>query len=576
MSRASGGLGLGLVLTVLLVQPALAQTQPREALSPEVQRGEFDPRPLPLAEPAPAPTAPEPVPVPPPETAAFVLGGVIVEGVTALSPDDLAGLWQPLLGQPVTLQTLEALATQITAAYRSAGFVLSQAIVPAQTIGDDGIVRLQVIEGFVDRIDAQGSTPAAQAIAGRLLAAAGAERPLRLERLERGVLLARDTLGGSVETILQPSPTTFGAADLTIALEPKPAEGFAVVDNRSSRLFGPWVVRAGGSVTNTLGFGERIDLLGAAALGNPRLWYGQLGAALPLAVLDDTWLDGARLRLRGDITRADPDVQRLTPGLTSVQDEHNVGGELEVPVIRTRRENLFLSLAVNYRDSQAEARFFDDSLGVSTDRLLTFTPRLVYDRADRFGGVSLIDLRLRQGLAKDGLTKIGTTGPGAPKADFTYAAGSVQRLQRVGTTRWSVFGEVIWQLAFDTVPNSERFSLGGDAMVRGFSPGNTTGDSGYGGRIEVRRTVNLPPIQGIESGALLYGFGEWGSAIDRSDRRDGQQWEVLGSAGLGARIDVTPYLTLTPELARQIAGRPADKANNSRETRFFIGVVARF
>ncbi|MFW5681321.1 MAG: ShlB/FhaC/HecB family hemolysin secretion/activation protein, partial [Pseudomonadota bacterium] len=437
--------------------------------------------------------------------------------------------------------------------------------------------RIQVIEGFVDQLTTTGGNARDRAVVARLLAPAAAKRPLELATLERGVLLARDTLGGSLETILEPSPTTFGAANLTANVVSKPLEGFLLVDNRNSRLYGPWVARGGFSLSNLAGLGEQLDFLGAAALDDPRLWFGRLGITLPLGALDDTWLDGARLRVQGDLTRAKPDLDRLLqPGFVSVQDESNVGVGLEVPVIRSRQQNLFLSLDVNHRDSTAETRLLDQSLGTSSDRLLTVTPSLAYDRADRLGGVSLLDLRLRQGVAIDGLTRVGISGPGAPEPSFTLVGGGVQRLQRLGATRWSLFGEAIFQYAFDPLPASERFALGGERLGRGFSPGNTTGDSGYGARLELRRTVDTSALTRFDSGAVLYGFGDWGTAIDRSDRRDGQQWEVLGSAGLGARIDLGTHLTLTPEVARQWAGRPADRLDQDRETRFFVGAVVRF
>ena len=41
-------------------------------------------------------------------------------------------------------------------------------------------------------------------------------------------------------------------------------------------------------------------------------------------------------------------------------------------------------------------------------------------------------------------------------------------------------------------------------------------------------------------------------------QRDGEQWEDLGSVGIGARIDVRPWLTLTPEIARQTDGIATD------------------
>ena len=53
-------------------------------------------------------------------------------------------------------------------------------------------------------------------------------------------------------------------------------------------------------------------------------------------------------------------------------------------------------------------------------------------------------------------------------------------------------------------------------------------------------------------------------------------WESLGSVGVGARIDVRPWLTLTPEIARQTDGVATDTTDPDHETRFLIGAIARF
>ena len=131
----------------------------------------------------------------------------------AVPAAELAPIWAELVGQPVTLATLDEIAARIGAAYRARGYVLSQAVLPAQTI-EDGVVRVQVVEGFVDRVASRAAPPNQQRGAARLFAPVRADRPLRLPTLERSVLLARDTFGGTVETVLEPSPDTFAAADL--------------------------------------------------------------------------------------------------------------------------------------------------------------------------------------------------------------------------------------------------------------------------------------------------------------------------------------------------------------------------
>ena len=74
----------------------------------------------------------------------------------------------------------------------------------------------------------------------------------------------------------------------------------------------------------------------------------------------------------------------------------------------------------------------------------------------------------------------------------------------------------------------------------------------------------------------LYAFSDYGRAFDRSTAHDGETAEDLGSVGIGARIDVRPWLTLTPEIARQTNGIATDTTDPDHETRFYIGAIARF
>ena len=518
----------------------------------------------------PDPSAPPTAPPPATTGAAFILRGVEVEGATALGPEALAPIWAPLVGQPVSIATLDEIAAGIGAAYRSRGYLLSQAVLPAQTV-DDGTVRVQVIEGFVDRVAVEGGSPGQQRAAERLFAPVDADRPLRLRTLERSVLLARDTFGGTVETLVEPSATTFGAADLTVLLTPDRYTGFAAADNRGSRLYGPATLSAGGSAYDLLGRNERIDGLFAVAPESTSLAYGQAALALPLPFLAGSLLDGARLELQGNVSRGEPDLSRSgsPDDLTVTSNETNLTAGLAVPFIRTRSRNLTGTLGLDWQSSESVTGFAGGE-ETSTDRLLVLRAGLAFDLADRLGGVTLLDLRLRQGLDAAG-ADIGAEGPAAGEVNFTAASLTASRLQRLGAGPWSLYLEAIGQLAADVLPNSERFALGDSTIGRGFAPGNTSGDSGWGGRVELRRQITAP-----QAAAEAYAFLDHGEAYDRSTARDGTTREPIGSFGIGARIDARPWLTLTPEIARQTDGTATDTTETGHETRFYLGIVARF
>ncbi len=568
---------VGITLAAATSSVSAQQLPPAGVISPEFQRRALEPERAPLAEPTPEVPTPEPLEPRPVEGETFPLGGIVLEGATVLDEAELRPLWQPLIGTEVNLATLDEVAARITAAYRAEGYVLTQALVPAQTIDADRVVLIQVVEGFIDQVEVSGGKPSDQAIAERLLAPAAEDRPLQLGDLERGVLLSRDTLRGSVETVLQPSPDVFGAADLEVLIEPQPFDGFAVIDNRGSRLLGPWIARGGLGANNTLGFGERLEVLGAASLDTPRLWFGQVAGILPIAALDGTWFDGGRVGLRADAIRTEPDLDEvIVDDFSTIQREYNVNADFVVPFIRSRASNLFGALAINWRDSTADTKFFGTDLGTETDRLLSITPRVTYDWADRWGGVSEVLVEWRQGIRIDGVTQVDATGPVAPADDFTAFGGLAQRIQRLGNSNWSLLGKFIWQYGATTLPVSERFALGGEALGRGFAPGNTTGDSGYGGRLELRYLAEFPEVAGQQIASTFYGFGDWGTAVDRSTLRDGDKRQQLGSIGLGARVDITDSFTLTPEVVRQVAGQAFDTSDPDLETRFLFGAVARF
>jgi hemolysin activation/secretion protein len=509
----------------------------------------------------------------------FVLQGIALEGNTALPTAELRPIWAELLGQDVSVGALDEIATRISAAYRERGFILSQAILPAQTI-TDGVVRVVVVEGFVDRLTVSGGAPNQQRFAGRAFEPVTGERPLRLTTLERGVLLSRDTFGsvfgGSVVTVLGPSPGTFGAADLDVAITPAPVSGYVTADNRGSRLYGPVTLGAGVRSFNVMGLNERLDAIVAVAPEDLSLAFGQLVFEAPIEPLMGTALDGARLELSLLASRADPDLQEggSPDGLDTILEQTEFTARMIVPFVRTRSQNLFGRIGLTYSDSLSETRFGDAALEES-DRLFVLEARLTWDVADLDGGVNLVEGAIRQGL-DIGNARVAGDGPAAGEADFTLLRGTVSRLQLIGQGPWSVRGELRGQITDDVLPNGERFFLGGSTIGRGFAPGNTSGDSGIAGRLEVTRQLIAESFPEAIDGAEIYAFTDWGHAEDTSALRDGDVRESLGSIGLGTNIDLADRVSLNLEIARQMEGVARDTTDPDLETRVFLGLTARF
>ena len=97
--------------------------------------------------------APQSLPAPPqPPAASFKLNDLRLNGVKALSNEELQSITAPYIGRNVTLGDLEGLAQAITARYKERGYFLAQAVVPVQTVRD-GVVEISVIEGRLGKVD---------------------------------------------------------------------------------------------------------------------------------------------------------------------------------------------------------------------------------------------------------------------------------------------------------------------------------------------------------------------------------------------------------------------------------------
>src|SRR5262249_3975070 len=66
----------------------------------------------------------------------FTLQNLAVDGVTVYPADRLIEKYRPLQGTRITLARLYAIAAELTARYRSDGYLLSSVVVPAQKIAD--------------------------------------------------------------------------------------------------------------------------------------------------------------------------------------------------------------------------------------------------------------------------------------------------------------------------------------------------------------------------------------------------------------------------------------------------------
>ncbi len=507
----------------------------------------------------PAFVLPQSAPATPPAGAEAVtidLREIVVEGATAISETELREIYAEDLGRTVTLARLFEITGRIEAEYRNRGYVLTRAIIPAQTI-EGGVFRIQVIEGFVGNVVLEGDVGPVRALVEAYARKITAHRPVNIADIERYLLLINDIPGITARGVPRPGAGEVGASELVIVLQRKWYEGFAFVDNRGSRFLGPVNAALGGALNAFTPWGEQAKAVLFGAPGDREQVVGQIVYQQAVGT------EGMRVGGFATYGLARPG-DTLEP-LDVDADTLLLNGEIEYPVTRTRRLSLWVNGGFDYVDGETDvlnAPFSEDKL-----RVIYGGGRVEF--RDELLGSNLLLFRIRRGLDILGATDRGDGNRSRidGEADFTTVSARFSRAQHI-VDRLSLYARVEGQYAFDPLLVGEEFALGGLTYGRGYDPAELTGEHGVGLSLELRYAIpDVPALQWLE----LYGFYDYGRIWNRDNAPD---TDSLSSAGAGARMDLTDWLSVAFEAAKPLTKELQNRGGNP--WRFFFNVTARF
>jgi len=490
----------------------------------------------------------------------FKLTRLVIQGATVFKNRQFFYLYKNFLGKQITLHHIYRIADAITKKYRNAGYILTKAIVPPQEI-DDGTVRLNIMEGYIDNVRVQGRVEGPKKLLNAFRKRLLRSRPLHAKDLERYLLLIDDLPGVFVKSVLTPSKDQPGTSDLTLILENKPFSAHAGVDNRGTKFNGPFQIFAGASENSLLGFYEKLGVQGVVTSNPEELYYFSVFYEAPVSN------EGTTMNLSAAFSQSKPG---------SALEVFNVEGEsntfsfsLNHPFIRSRGENLRGHLGYTHRNTET------DILGTrdSEDRLRILKLGLVYDYADRFRGINLIGFNLSQGL-----NILDATGPGSlnltrsqGRSDFTKISGKLQRLQQLAPS-WMLLGSAAWQYSFEKLLASEEFGVGGVSFGRAFDPSEITGDQGLALGLELQRAfdVKMKFLRNLQA----YAFFDYGSVWNRIATPTGARQQELASTGVGARFNLSKHLSGYVEVAKPLNRKVSSEGN--KDPRVFFSLSATY
>lgn len=483
----------------------------------------------------------------------FILGAVAIEGATVFNSAELAKTFEPYIATRVGQAELDAIVTGITEQYRRAGYLLSYARLPEQAI-QSGLVRLQIVEGYIETVRIEGDTTSSRALtatAGRLLD----DRPLRYATLERVLGLLREVPGEMITDVrISRSPGDPARHQLTILTSGNRSQALAYTDNRGTfegarqRLYATF----GHSSGLVPGDHLQFDLF-AIPSETFRYLYGQARASLPLG--SDGW------RLSGAFARGSQ-FQRLSgPDQKGKSRQVTVG--LSYPFIKSRAFSLATQL--NFSDWASEEK--RGGVIVLRDRLQVVRGAVEFSvqSSTRWDGRFTISQGLDLGSATNKGDPLASRGDA--DATFTKFHLELQAARPLSEKAYAQF-QASAQYATSPLLAPEEYALGGNRIGRAFDYNELTGDHGIGAGLELG--YRLGDLSSHLKSLELFTFVDGGGAFRKNEGPGLPERQWLASAGGGARLSASGF-RLTSEI-----GLPFARSHEDRDIRAFVSLARNF
>ena len=502
----------------------------------------------------------------------FVLTGFAVEGEF----DDLiaqrSALEKPLVGKRISVAQVFEFASQLQALYVRAGYPLVRVVISPQELGKAARVKLRVVDGFIERIDASAIDalvrPRVLAVVGGLLN----KHQLTQGELERKLLIAGEAPGLVLNAVFTGGKQV-GGSILILTGRYRPVTVSLYGDNSLPAVFGTGQLVATAALNSVLGLGEQLTVSAAGlpdkdfTTANPTRRYLTAALRVPLGV------DG--LAFGGSITSG-VTTPRVAASAAS-QGTLTYGDlGLSYDLIKRRDFELTFDGGLYMTDEEVDSLAFNPAVPLSLDRT-----RVLHARAYGFwkrpesGTLINYGVTLSQGLdafgartAADATSTLPLSRQGAD-AVFTKLAGNVAVTQSLPNSLFVVlagFGQMSFNKPLLT---SEQFGLVGTRMLSGYDAGSFLGDSGWVTRVEFGRAFALPKTSAV---LTPYLFGATGESILEQPTTLEQGSVHASNIGAGIRFNVAGTKLLPAVFSGFIEGSKQQSDDPTQDGwRVFVG-----
>lgn len=453
--------------------------------------------------------------------AKVMVKSIAITGNKEIPTEQLQPLVASLVGAERSLTQLNAAARRITAYYRSQGFAVARAYLPAQDI-TDGAVTISIIEGRISSHKINNTSLLSDERAQAYLGQVKDGDVIKSDQIDRGLLLLQDTPGVSnSRATLQPGASV-GTSELLIEVNPsRPYSGNVTLDNYGSRYTGEYRVAGTFTLASPLKIGDQLMFNGLTSGSN--LSFGRVAYQLPVGS------DGLK------VGAAYSDIHYKLGEEFEALKAHGTATSASVfaayPFIRSQFKNLNGTIALEDK----RLKDYVDGTGTFTPKKVTVTSfGLSGSLQDALGGggITGLDLSLILGnLSINSPTALAIDNASARSSgSYTRMTYGANRLQRF-TDSTFLAASVSGQTASKNLDSSEKFSLGGINAVRAYPQGEASGDEGYRATLELRHNV-MPNVQATV-------FYDWGKITINRNPFGAPASNSRNLAGVGVGVNAS-------------------------------------
>jgi len=486
-----------------------------------------------------------------------------VTGAQAYSEQELLQVAAFVPGSVLTLAQLQAMAARITAHYRSDGYFVARAYLPAQQISNN-VVTIAVREGHYGKIDLRNQSHLSDGLANGLLDGLDSGDAITLDPLEHRLLLLSDLPGVKVTSTLVPGSLP-GTSDLLVDVVPgRRISGLIDADNGGDPVTGEWRLGALVNFNNLAGRGDVLSLRAVTsgsglsfARAAYQMQFGRVMAGVAYSHLD--YQLGQPFDALG--AHGTADVASVFAGMA---------------LLRSRRSNLYLGAIYEERRLEDEFDLFPADGRRANVHVAGIS--LHGDHHDDLGGggVSSFYVGLSSG-SLDILTPASLAIDAATartNGSYSKLWFNLERLQRIND-RFSVNASLSGQMASKNLDPSEEFVLGGMDGVRSYAQGEGFGDEGYIASLEARMLL-LGMSERVAGEVHLLGFVDAGHIrINKNAWNNLPNERDLSGAGVGLSWDDPGNFSVRSYYAFRLGNEDAF-SNDGDSGHFWIQAVKYF